>query len=561
MHTSKPIVSEEALYSYHAFLFPFEWSYKDGAGKLFEEQTSLKAIRQLMSKAKDWERRGMWAKPETVIQYNENAYFYGFTKPALYDSGDDNSMLLHYHYKFDNSDVNNLYEIECYSGKLYDLQIDDITLCFYNTGVGHVAFSLYNKKKDQSSPDDILNINNLGRKLYPPFFASDNELIGKQAFFEVKSWEQQLNQTKNFGHLAKSITLKVNNNVLAQEDYSQWHSNQDINKEPYLIENLLATSRLKEIMSLKPVLDDRMFTVCWYGNHERIVHMNQSIDDQSYLNNEWWYKYVFVDGSSPGCSDPLMRKSLTEQSTNPRWSTLGTYYGVSRYSFVALTSQFSKNDFAINICSHMQTMYYKIALLALVQRSCLLHFSNEISAISDLPRDDKQIAPRVSSLYKKYIAFINKIYFREVTAQEQGIELYDMLHQQMRLEKQIKDLNGELQELHQYATMLDEKERTESMNMLTIIGSVLAVPALLSTYWGIIEFKIKNPTPWEIFYLLCMISVPSALTAVASFTRNIIYKIIFIILLIISLITIIKITGNCADENCFTFQSMLPDIK
>lgn len=549
MSKYKQLTTEEPIYSYHAFLFPFEWSYLDGADKLFEEQTSLKALERLMSKAKDWERRRSWAEPQTVIQYNENAYFYGFTKPALYDTGKDDSMQFHYHYRIENPDGNdNLYEIECHDSgqskpRTYRLQIDDIILCFYNTGVGYIAFSLYNKQLDQSHPEDILTINNLGRKLYPPFFASDNELIGQQAFFEVKSWKEQLNTTKEIGQLAKSIRLKVNNETIVDEDYSRWHINQDINKEPDFIEKLLATSSLKDILKIKPVLDDRMFTVCWYGNHEIVNQMKRSENDQTYLENEWWYRYVFVDGSTIGCSNPLMRKNLIEQATNPRWSTEGTFYGVSRYSFVALTSQFSENRFAINICSHMQTMYYKIALLSLVQRSCMLHFSNEISAISNLPRSAKKVAPRVSSLYKKYIAFVNKVYFREVTAQEQGIELYDMLQQQMRLEKQIKDLNGELQELHQYATMLEEKERTAGMNMLTIIGAVLAVPALLSTYWGIVDFKVSTRSYYEILLLAVMFLIPSAITLGIAFYRGS-TRMIFVILLIVALAGIMILTGN-----------------
>jgi len=37
------------------------------------------------------------------------------------------------------------------------------------------------------------------------------------------------------------------------------------------------------------------------------------------------------------------------------------------------------------------------------------------------------MSKKVSDLYLAYIRFVNKIYFREVTAYEQGIELYDML--------------------------------------------------------------------------------------------------------------------------------------
>lgn len=145
-------------------------------------------------------------------------------------------------------------------------------------------------------------------------------------------------------------------------------------------------------------------------------------------------------------------------------------------------------------------MYYKTALLALMQRACLMRFSQEVTAISQLPKRDRRIAARVSSLYKQYLRFVNKIYFREVTAQEQGIEHYDILQNQMRLDKHVKDLELEIQELHQYVSMLEEEQRNDKLDILTYIGAFFVVPSFIATYFGINDYNMDGHW-WEISLL------------------------------------------------------------
>lgn len=90
----------------------------------------------------------------------------------------------------------------------------------------------------------------------------------------------------------------------------------------------------------------------------------------------------------------------------------------------------------------------------------------------------------VSSLYQDYIVFINRFYFKEVTAQDQGIELYDMLQKNLRLESMVRDLDGDIQELHQYVSMVEDKARNTKADQLNVIVAVLGVAALVTGFWG-----------------------------------------------------------------------------
>ena len=531
----KPVATQEPLYSTHAFLFPFEWTYQKSNSQLLEDQTDLTRIEQLMAlDPSHWERRASWLQPQSLVQFNELVYFYEFVRPVLYDSGDDASLQRHYYYK----PPAELFEyiIEIQGGKTYRLEIDDIVISFFNTGVGVLAFHLLNKDQKQSAPQDILNINAFGRRVYPPFLSTNLELIGQQAFFQDDDWLRGLSNSQQFQNMAKAIRLEADLVPIIEEDFLSWVVNQNPEREPELVQKLLPIP-LREEVNFAPVLDDRMFTVSWYGNTQLVQYLKGDAPEEGYKTNDWWYQYVFVDNDGPTCPNLPWRKELLTNATNPRWISAekGTYYGVSRYSFVTLTKEMSDDFFAKVVCSHVQTMYYKISLLGLVQRACLLRFSQEVTAISQLPKKDPNIGTRVSSLFKQYIRFVNKIYFREVTAQEQGIELYDILQNQMRLEKQVKDLEHEIQELHGYVSMLEEEKRNDKLDVLTYIGALFVVPSFLGTYFGVNNFKIAEE--WLNLSLLCAASAVLALAVVRSNRKmRVIWLVVLAILMIYTLI-------------------------
>lgn len=531
----KPIATQEPLYSTHAFLFPFEWTYQKTRSQLLEDQTDLLRIEQLMAlDSSRWERRASWLQPQSLVQFNELVYFYEFVRPVLYDSGKDDSLQRHYYFKAPAEPFD--YVIELSGGRTYRLEIDDIVISFFNTGVGVVAFHLLNKDREQSSPKDILNINAFGRRVYPPFLSTNLELLGQQAFFQDDDWLRGLSNTQQFNNMAKAIRLETNRVPYVEEDFLSWVTNQDPEREPELIQKLLPIP-LREEVDFAPVLDDRMFTVCWYGNTQLIQHLKGDDPEEKYKTDDWWYQYVFVDNDGATCPNLTRRKELLTESTNPRWisKNASTFYGISRYSFVVLNKQKDDDFFGQIVCSHTQTLYYKISLLGLVQRASLLRFSQEVTNISQLPKKDPNIGARVSSLFKQYIRFVNKIYFREVTAQEQGIELYDTLQSQMRLEKQVKDLELEIQELHGYVSMLEEEQRNDKLDVLTYIGALFVVPSFIGTYFGVNNFKIAEH--WLGLSLLTMTSAMLALAVVRSNRKmRVIWLIILAILMVYTLI-------------------------
>lgn len=486
------IESKEPIYSYHVFLFPFKWEIEGKENKLFEEQVDLADfVQQLEHVDSYWEKAaGDWyrTKPRTLAHYNEINYFHDFVHPAMYDDGTDKSFLRHYQMK---CGPDARYVIELKNGPVYRLGVDSVLLHVYNTGVGVLSFHLYNDDQYASSPNDILNINQYGRRLYPPFFGIERECFGRPSYFENKNWERGLELTKS---LELAALIRLEGHVAIEEDFSEFCEDPRIGKLPYLVEQLFP-HRFFEKVRIKPVSDDRMFVVCWYGNKSLSNAISEKKDGKyAYLHNEWWYKYLFMDTGTKTCQNAEMTEELLKAHTNARWVGYGTLYGASRYSFVALTDTVSSD--AGFLLGHVQSMYYKMAELCVVQRACILRFSDEVTEVSRLDRRSG-LAKRVGSLYKKYIQFVNKIYFREVTAQEQGIELYDLIQRHMRLERDVKDLDGEIQELHQYARLMEEEQQNEALQNLTYLGAFFLVPTFVVGYLGMNVFpsELKEVSP------------------------------------------------------------------
>jgi Mg2+ and Co2+ transporter CorA len=122
-----------------------------------------------------------------------------------------------------------------------------------------------------------------------------------------------------------------------------------------------------------------------------------------------------------------------------------------------------------------------MAELCLLHRATVLSFSDEVTHVSNLIEKKKSknriSLEKIDDLYKHYILFINKIYFREVTAQEQGIEMYDMMQKIMRIPNDVKDLDKEIGELNHFASK-------EEAHNLTRLATIFLIPTLIASLLG-----------------------------------------------------------------------------
>lgn len=160
----------------------------------------------------------------------------------------------------------------------------------------------------------------------------------------------------------------------------------------------------------------------------------------------------------------------------------------------------------IGLLRQTKTMYYRMASLVLAQRVLSLYYSREISEISkELDEDklsNKQLRKRVNILNRDYLRFVNNIYFREVTPQDQGIELYDLMQEQMNIKRDEEGLSTEVEQLYHYVTMTNDEQRNNETERLSIIATLFLVPTLLTGIWGM---NLNDTNNWFWVWTGCAI--------------------------------------------------------
>lgn len=490
----------DELYSYHIFLFPFKWEVFQG--KKHEQlplssRTSITAIKQHIEHTCCWD--DFKFKPEikgNFNTYNEYAYFYDYARDVL--NLDDQQNHVNFHqFKYNGITKDTSKYIIATDKNTYQLAIEQITLNIYDNGIGILSFHLANNT--YKNFDDILCINDYGRRIYPQYLgAIDGELT----------------QNTKGSFLAQYIALQnVVGDTTVKENFSHYDRLQQVQNQPFVLPKHISCllgnrfighydSKLKDDVIIQPILDDRMFVISCVFNQDLFEKMTVFCKDEkrySYLNNDDWYKYVFVDTGTPSCHSSIMKTAQLTVATYDRWldyryqqKKAGHLFGISRYSFVMLGSDtwYPKNI----VIKHLQHHYFQMVVLCLLQRAALINFSGEVARISerlsnDFNKLDKE-RKHISKLYLSYIKFVNRIYFREISPQEQGIELYDKLQEQMRTRKDVEDLGREIAELNTFA-------ETVQQSQLTLIAGKFLPPSLVA---GILGINAETYKPIENFW-------------------------------------------------------------
>lgn len=515
--------------SIHAFMLPLRWdcitrtipggaSYSDIP---FDDRTSLETFHKHLVETK-WKRQfyriGGLTEEEAVRNYNELTYFHHYCWPVLYDlqefSEKDESqvskrnVVLYYEYEIPRGGTN-IYEIHIKGQEEpYRLRLDGISMHVFNTGVLILTYNCSNF--EYAAKEDILRINEVGRRIYPQFLSVEKD----------RSIVDRVKDT----FLAERIKLIIGGETLAEETFCHYQCADNLRLPEWAGEEyrpgrvIVAPNFLTKLfpdtlgygdnvvekghIRIKRITDDRMFFQCWYGDNVLARLLGQQSRHKrpeelvfDYETSAWWYSFVFGDKGGPSIANLRKMRQDLKACTYDRWVNYGTLFGLTRDSFVAVSSELKslRNNNAPDLSVHMRSMYYQIAVLSLAQRATVLKFSAEVSMLADLAKKDETDAvDRIKSLYLNYIEFINKMYFREVTSQIQGIELYNKFQEQMDLPRDVKDLDSEIEELHRFANLLVQEKEAKQAKRLTILASIFLPSTLIASILGMNALDLQS---------------------------------------------------------------------
>ena len=449
------------LYSSHIFMFPFRFDWNEEGFEnefaFYQKQPidkrvafNLKKFQEHLSKEWEYKSFNLTDRPDL---YNEYAYFYDYARDAIYNQNESEDSISYFFEKDKKELINATYTISVKDKKSYELNITGLSLRVFHSGVAILAIELENH--DYENFNDILRINDYGRRIYPQFIAEGSTIATKSAF------------------LADHITIKTSKiNITESFDFKA-HKDIVIGKHIMQLLGTPFSDNKYDVQTyyIQPILDDRMFVISWYGNSAMSNWLSQE-----YETSDDWYKYIFADNDTVNVKNSKMKKELIAQSTYDRWSKNHTLYGISRYSFVCFSSQ---EWFPVNIIRpHMHTMYFQMVTLLLATRASILRFSDEIAAVAGTKNSD-----RLESLYERYLTFYNRLYFKEVTHQDQGIELYDIARKQMRIDEHIEKLDNKFTKLFEFAdlqaTKREEANKEKLQQMFNLISGIFIFPSLM----------------------------------------------------------------------------------
>ena len=488
------------------FMFPFGFeSDVDGVIAKFQKSSKWIAEKYQIKKGLD---------------YNEYVYFYKYVRDILLETqqhtDDKKEGVKFFRYNFENHCLQyEVYNQNIDKEKPISLKIEEINLHLFEPGVGILIFEIVNEEKESPlnlSLYDYLAFLTNGRRVFPPFINPESER--ENGTFKCGFTKEDAINKKE---CAAQISITCGKDTIVKEDYKQnFHLIQYSNQKqtevlPYLSKIIRHFLDLGDEFNYAqkqywPIIDDRMFCHTYYGivgdsktyNKPFLDNLKRALNSEEpkpYTDDALriWHQLIFLDLEGPSCANrPFMIQQINESSYN-RWSDWGTFYGFTRYSSTTIS------DYDVKfINNHFKTMYYQIAVLLFFYRGALLSFSNKSAAIASQIQSDAQwnvkkkhkknnrrnqnnkIVQELEELNREFLLFRNKLWFREVTAQEQGIEMFDIMTEKMRNIELLEDLQIEIKELYAYFDAQREKETAKTINTLTILGAIF-MPLIIAT--------------------------------------------------------------------------------
>jgi len=255
-----------------------------------------------------------------------------------------------------------------------------------------------------------------------------------------------------------------------------------------------------------PMLDDRMFV----SSHITLWGEKPAFDAGWAAHQAFFSVAMYVDQEGEEhlggyAYDPEFVKKQMEQAVLRRWyAHSGNLYGFTSYSNVYM----GFGRYLTNIGSrHIHNHYFYMALLALYYRTSMIDYLTRLARASKklLKHPNKEeCRDDIKKLRKSFIEFTNQYWFREVTSQMQGIEIFDYQCQAMNIEREYSEFKEEIEWADDFIRMEWQDKISGNAVNLAIIGLALAIIAPLISWYAIGSdvFVVKEIILRSGFYLV-----------------------------------------------------------
>lgn len=233
---------------------------------------------------------------------------------------------------------------------------------------------------------------------------------------------------------------------------------------------------------LKFLADDRMFVSVAYGLSGQAPHSQYGREELQrllslavYVDDKNNIKY-YLDYLGGYAYDPNFTQDLLKQQSLRRWEQLGTLSGYCGYAHAYLGFGWFFND--VIAPSHVRYQYGRMTLLNLFYQMTLRHYNRRISHATQA-LSEREDYSRFQKLRQEFILFTNNYWFRDVTNQIQGQEIFELQTKGLGLEKEYELIKDEMERADEYAAML----RTDNFNLAAATLASVALIVAVAAVW------------------------------------------------------------------------------
>lgn len=478
-------------YSYHTFIFPF--LFQDGS-----KNVSRKDFAKCLHKGFEKDIFTSQSGTDNTVEYARFRYFNRAARNAIYTSQwDDKAVVWNYRLNLDallpegaekigwkdvKKDWNNPVRLVFKKGSFKaDLTVNDIRLKLFDTGVGMLVFEVENYEPGYEG--SIKKINEYGRRVFMPFVTPSGECsLCADEVYLLCGKKEIVNGCVSGANVEKTDEIMLSpiiQYLLTRDQMSV----------------TTAENPSKNFFRIEPIIDDRMFVACVYNAPEfaaAVCEWDSEQNQYRYISDATakpldkynvarrFYEMVFVDADGLTCQNRTMLAEMNQEHSFARWIEYGTLTGISEYSLVCMTGD-STDVFNIN---PFLTEYVEMLILVLAQRASLLAFERAISEVTC----KKKFKMDVEKIHRRYVAFESELLLSEVTSQQQGIELYDMMLKNLFIDRLTDDLDNQINSLYELHTADHEEIESLLLNTLAVIGTADILSVLLHEAWELHRF-------------------------------------------------------------------------
>lgn len=230
---------------------------------------------------------------------------------------------------------------------------------------------------------------------------------------------------------------------------------------------------------LQFLADDRMFVSVAYGLSGQVPRSQYGREELQRLLSLMVYvddkKAIFSDVGGYAY-DPKFTQDLLKQQSLHRWEQLGTLSGYCGYAHAYLGFGWFFNN--VIAPSHVRYVYGRMTLLNLFYQMTLRHYSRRISHATQALSKRRDLNG-FRELRKEFILFTNNYWFRDVTNQIQGQEIFELQTKGLGLAKEYELIRDEMERADEYAAAL----RADSFNLAAATLASVALIVAVAAVW------------------------------------------------------------------------------